>query len=683
MTLLPQPLIRLVDDRSERREGFVQALQEAGLSASQHAGVHDLPEQAPSVLVALVSDRVTLESLRSANTSESSAMVVLLAADASVDAATAFALGAADVMNADGEPSELLARVRVQLDKQKRIRAWNRRIDTERLVHEISKALGTQLDMRGVLSLMVKRIAEVVEVDRVSIVIGAETETAYVVAASDDEDLRDLPIRVSDYPEIEKVLQTDAVELIHDTEEHPLFRLANVEAPTRFRSAALIPIRFDRKTLGVLFLRRIEPGAFDERDMRSLNELADSAGIALHNAQLWETLQQHSEKTQSEHERTKTQIRELKQYVDFFDSSADGILVIDLGGKLSFCNPAACELTGRTHEQLHGSTFLDVLAEDGHERYQQLQERVNRGEVFGNEDLPIVYPDGQRRMLNVSVNNMLNAHGGLIVSFRDVTADRAIARELAKTKEFLQCVIDSSVDAIVSSDTEGTIRLFNPAAERIYGYAASEVIDEVNVRALYPKDHAFEIMTHIRSDEWGGVGVLQGYETRLLGRSGEMIPVQLSASLIMHRGRPIGSVGVFKDLRATQRIQARLAETQQALQRQEKKAFIAELAGATAHELNQPLTAVMGYADMLLRQVDEGSRIEKVSRSIMRETERMAEIVRKIGKLTKYETKAYVGETKIIDIERATDSEPPSPAGLSAHLPDTSEETDPTPTDPS
>jgi signal transduction histidine kinase len=66
----------------------------------------------------------------------------------------------------------------------------------------------------------------------------------------------------------------------------------------------------------------------------------------------------------------------------------------------------------------------------------------------------------------------------------------------------------------------------------------------------------------------------------------------------------------------------------------------------------------MGYADMLLRQIGDDSRLSKVSRCIMSETERMADIVRKIGKLTKYETKTYVGDTKIIDIERSIDSEP-------------------------
>jgi len=126
----------------------------------------------------------------------------------------------------------------------------------------------------------------------------------------------------------------------------------------------------------------------------------------------------------------------------------------------------------------------------------------------------------------------------------------------------------------------------------------------------------------------------------------------------MQHGKPMGSVGVFTDLRAKLQIEERLAHTQQELAVQERKAVIAELAGATAHELNQPLTAIMGYAELLTLRLEESSPLLQASSAIVREADRMADIVRKIGKLTKYETKPYVGEAKIIDLDRAVESEP-------------------------
>ena len=81
---------------------------------------------------------------------------------------------------------------------------------------------------------------------------------------------------------------------------------------------------------------------------------------------------------------------------------------------------------------------------------------------------------------------------------------------------------------------------------------------------------------------------------------------------------------------------------------------MAELAGAAAHELNQPLTSVMGYTELLKRTGLEEAPHERRSGTrrevIFNEAERMAEIVRKIGKITKYETKSYVGRARILDL---------------------------------
>src|SRR3954447_22440805 len=100
-------------------------------------------------------------------------------------------------------------------------------------------------------------------------------------------------------------------------------------------------------------------------------------------------------------------------------------------------------------------------------------------------------------------------------------------------------------------------------------------------------------------------------------------------------------------------MEERLAQAQQKLASSEKQMLVAELAGAAAHELNQPLTSIMGYAELLQRRVGRESPAAHAADVIMREAERMAEIVRKIGKITHYETKAYVGSTNIIDLDRS------------------------------
>ena len=128
----------------------------------------------------------------------------------------------------------------------------------------------------------------------------------------------------------------------------------------------------------------------------------------------------------------------------------------------------------------------------------------------------------------------------------------------------------------------------------------------------------------------------------------------MSGAIIYEGERPVAAVGIFSDLRERTRLEAKLTQAQERLQEAEKQAVIVELAGTAAHELNQPLTSVMGYAELLKRKLKETDPAYKPVDIIYREAERMAEIVRKIGKITKYETKAYVGNSRIVDLDRAT-----------------------------
>jgi signal transduction histidine kinase len=175
---------------------------------------------------------------------------------------------------------------------------------------------------------------------------------------------------------------------------------------------------------------------------------------------------------------------------------------------------------------------------------------------------------------------------------------------------------------------------------------------------LYPPGAAREIMRRIRTAPESRIASLRA---EVLSRSGERIPVLLSAALVSENGAAVASVGVFSDIRERILLEERLAQFQQRVALSEKQVIAAELAGAAAHELNQPLTAIQGYAELLQRKADADSAIGRGAAVILRESERMAEIVRKIGKIARYETKQYVGGTSILDLDRAagSDSLPP------------------------
>ena len=254
--------------------------------------------------------------------------------------------------------------------------------------------------------------------------------------------------------------------------------------------------------------------------------------------------------------------------------------------------------------------------------------------------------------------------GIVILSFMDVTEQRRTEADLIKTMEFLESLVEASVDGIIAADMDGSIMLFNPAAERIYGYTADAVIGKLETKDLYPPGGAQEIMRRMRSPDHGGVGKLAPTVIEAISKTGEWIPVQLSAATIYEAGEPVATFGIFTDLREKMQAERNLAEAQAKLAHSERHALVAEVAGAAAHELNQPLTTVLACADLLVKTSAETPRITRAANVISSEAQRMAEIVKKIGSLTRYETKDYVGEQRILDIDRSSkESGPPIPHG--------------------
>jgi PAS domain S-box-containing protein len=602
-----------------------------------------------------------LRTLRSRPETRDLPVVVLTALEADEEIAKVFEAGADDFVRKPFKPVELVARIRGQLRIRGFVEALAKKEQDARLVLELTRALASNLDFRGILFTVVQRIAEVAKVDRVSIVLVRDAgDVGYVVAASDDEQLRDLPIALANYPEIQQVLTSREPLVIADVATHPLLEIVRHEGyKSAFSSLAILPILYEGRPMGVLFLRAKHAFTFGDRELALCRTVSNAMAIALRNARVLQTLRDQTQQVTVARFEAERRLRTLQRYADFFESAADGIVVIDASGHLLFSNPRARAITGYSEADLHGRPVGELFAGEDAPLAHDLRLGFAQGRYPQNVDVHVRKKSGEIAILSVNINPVLREEGVVLCTFRDVTAERTVEQELLKTKDFLQRIIDSSVDAIVSADLRGRILLANPAAERIYGIPVSELLGR-DVSTLYPRGVARDVMRLIRA----GGGRVQGLRTELLNASSEPVPVSLSAALIYEAGIPVGSVGIFTDLREKVRMEQRLAQAQEQILAQERQAIVAELAGATAHELNQPLTSIMAYAEMLKRRVDPDMAPYAAADVIFNEAERMAEIVRKIGKITKYETKSYVGRARILDLDRsasATASSPPPP----------------------
>lgn len=586
-------------------------------------------------------------------------VVVLTALESDEEIARVFASGADDYVHKPFRPAELVARIRGQMRVREYVDRLSQRERDQQTVLELTQTLASTLDIRDILFTVVQRVAAFARVDRCSIVLFGESgNVGYVLATSDDEQLRDLPIDLAKYPEIREVLTTGRALVIRDGTQHPLLEVVRQnEHGIGFNSFALLPILHDHGAMGVLFLRSKGKSAFDDHELSLITTLTHAMAIALRNARILQSLRDATEKSRSARAEAERRVQLFQRYADFFESAADGMVVIDREGKVLFANPRAREITGFSETELMAFRFEDFLAPLERERAARLLRGFLDGIYPRGVDIQVTGRSGDELTICVSFSSVLHEDNAVVFSFRDVTKERSTAIELKQTKEFLESVIDSSVDGIVSANLRGTVLLFNRAAARIFGYSPSDVVGKMYVGMLYPPGGAHEIMRKIRDPNVSGYGRLEDHRVDMLNASGEPIQVLLSASLVIDNGRPIGSVGIFTDIREKLRMEARLSLAQEELRSREKQAIVAELAGAAAHELNQPLTSVIGYAELLRRQLTDSPQLSHAASVIVGESERMAEIVRKVGKITKYETKSYVGAAKILDLEKATETD--------------------------
>lgn len=230
---------------------------------------------------------------------------------------------------------------------------------------------------------------------------------------------------------------------------------------------------------------------------------------------------------------------------------------------------------------------------------------------------------------------------------------RSVPSEREPHLSFLTQVIEASPNAIVAARRSGEILLFNPAAERIIGWKQTEACG-LNVRQLYPPGGAERIMALIRSDEYGDFGQVDSLREVLVNTEGELIPVEISAALVHQQGEEIATVGIFTDLRHQVEMEERLQEAIHVLEQAQRQAVVAEVAGAAAHNLNQPLTSLIGYAEFLQRQIDEDHEFYRPLNIIFQDARMIAEIVRRIGRITQYRTREYPGGEQIVDLDASS-----------------------------
>ncbi len=311
---------------------------------------------------------------------------------------------------------------------------------------------------------------------------------------------------------------------------------------------------------------------------------------------------------------------ELRLREVIVDAMSDAVVAIDADGRIV--------LWGAGAERLVGISAADAVGKDlrSMATYQlqgataeQATAIVAAGGVFRG-DVDITVNNGRHVIGEATLSSVVDAEQRRLVVavVRDVTAERASA----ETASRLAAIVESADDMIVASSADGVLTSWNAGATRLLGWESGEILGRTVAAFLAPESVAdvWALRTRVMA---GATSAVHG-ELTAITKSGARIPVWGSLAPIRDAaGAPVGISMVARDLRQRKNLEEQLRQSH-------KLGAVGRLADGLAHDFNNVLTAVTGYAGLIEAAVGPSDPIAEDARQILRATGRAAELTRSL-----------------------------------------------------
>jgi two-component system, cell cycle sensor histidine kinase and response regulator CckA len=297
-----------------------------------------------------------------------------------------------------------------------------------------------------------------------------------------------------------------------------------------------------------------------------------------------------------------------------------------------FFHGAVEELTGFSKDEfINGTPRWDQVIHPKDKKDLPGKEEVRSIPHYSVEcDYRIIRKDGNVRWVHEFSRNICDRSGkpveleGIII---DITARKQTEEKLLKSEEKYRNILESIEDGYYEVDIAGNFVFFNDSMCKILHYSKNELIG-MNNRQYMDKENAKKVFDAFNLVYRTGEPY-KAFDWELIRKDGSRCCVETSVSLIKDAdGQPMGFQGITRDVTERKKMEKEKVKLEYLFRQAEKMEAIGILAGGVAHDLNNILSGIVGYPDLLLLQLSKDSPLRKPILTIQESGNKAAAIVR-------------------------------------------------------
>jgi two-component system, cell cycle sensor histidine kinase and response regulator CckA len=305
--------------------------------------------------------------------------------------------------------------------------------------------------------------------------------------------------------------------------------------------------------------------------------------------------------------------------------SSEAVLLVDGDAVIEWASPSTRDVLGYVSDALVGTRAHDLIVpEDRGAWHALIEQSLGQPGLAVGGTVRCRHGGGSTRWTLGVVRNLLKEPRvrGLVLSFTDVTPSREIEAALQDSEDRFRQFFEGAADVMFETDDEGYFRFVNPAATRLFGYDAQEILGR-RFTEFIRDDHRRRIFDHYRNqaDRREPASYV---EFPALAKSGDEIWVGQNAWLVVDAGgRFRGMRAIARDINDRLRLDERLRDAQ-------KMEAVGRLAGGIAHDFNNLLTAIRGNAELITQRSRGDALLSAELDAILHAADRAATLTRQL-----------------------------------------------------